>query len=132
MSRQDSEGERDRRQPVALQGRPQRLSIHFGETAQYHHHPLYIAIVRGAHAHGMAGETVPRGIEGLGTSNHIHTTRPLTLPRDLPLVEVIVDSRERISQFLPELGSTVGDDLVVVEEVEIVLHSGRKPAEPRP
>ena len=116
-------------QPVPLAGRAQRVSIYVDESVQYKRHPLYTEIVHRAHAQGLAGATVLRGIEGYGASNHIHTTRMLSLSQDLPLVVVIVDSEERIAAFLPQLEEIVGDGLVVLDEVQVVLYRGRKPAE---
>ena len=121
-----------RYQPVPLMGKAQRLSIYVDETVQYKHHPLYTEIVHRAHARGMAGATVIRGIEGYGASNHIHTTRMLSLSEDLPLIVVIVDTQERIAHFLPELDEMVGDGMILLEDVEVVLYSGRKPADPAP
>ncbi len=117
-------------QPVPLLGRAQRLSVYIDETVQYRHHALYTEIVHRAHARGMAGATVVRGIEGYGASNHIHTTRMLSLSEDLPMIVVIVDTHERIAQFLPELEQIISDGLVVLEEVDVVQYSGRKPVDP--
>ena len=78
-----------------------------------------------AHAAGLAGATVLRGIEGYGASNHIHTTRVLSLSNDLPIVIVIIDSAERVDAFLPELSGLVTEGLVVVEDVEVVKYIGR-------
>src|SRR5674476_1099390 len=79
MSPSDEVVRSDHYQPVPLLGKAQRLSVYIDETVQYKHHPLYTEIVHRAHAHGMAGATVLRGIEGYGASNHIHTTRLLSL-----------------------------------------------------
>ena len=129
MNAPDNTAGAERYQPVDLKGRAQRLSIHVDESVQYRHHPLYTEIVHRAHARGLAGATVLRGIEGYGASNHIHTTRMLSLSQDLPLVVVIVDSEERIAAFLPELEQIVGDGLIVLEDVQVLLYTGRKPAE---
>lgn len=116
-----------RYQPVGLQGRAQRVTVYVGESVRYQHHPLYTEIVHRAHARGMAGVTVLRGIEGYGASNHLHTTRLLSLSQDLPLVVILVDTHERIAGFLPELEAIVRDGLVLVEEVDVVAYSGRRP-----
>jgi uncharacterized protein len=122
----------DRYQPVPLRGRAQRLTVHVDETTQYRHHPLYVEIVHRAHARGMAGATVLRGIEGYGASNHIHTTRMLSLSEDLPLLVVVIDSHERIAAFLRDIEPILGDGLAVLEEVDVVFYSGRRPADPVP
>jgi len=59
--------------------------------------------VHRAHQAGLAGASVLRGIEGYGASNHIHTTRILSLSEDLPVAIVIVDDEDRVRAFLPQL-----------------------------
>ncbi|MGH2602117.1 MAG: DUF190 domain-containing protein [Dehalococcoidia bacterium] len=102
-----------------------RLTIFVNETDRHGHRPLYTELVHRAHAAGLAGATVLRGIEGYGASSHIHTTRILSLSEDLPLVVVIVDEARKMENFLPELQEIVGDKLVVTEEIRIVEYGRR-------
>ncbi|MFC0860891.1 DUF190 domain-containing protein [Sphaerimonospora cavernae] len=92
--------------------------ILIGETDQYRHRPLYAEIVHQAHKMGLAGASVFRGMEGYGASSLIHTSRLLSLSEDLPVAIVIVDTREKIDAFLPELDELVTEGLVLVDEVE--------------
>lgn len=108
-----------------LTGRQQRLTVYIGEADRHGHTPLATEIVQRAHAAGLAGATVFRGVEGFGASNHIHTTRILTLSNDLPMVVVIVDSPESIAAFLPQLEELVTEGLVTLEDVEVVRYVGR-------
>jgi uncharacterized protein len=110
---------------MKLEGRGERLTIFVGETDQHDHRPLYTEIVERAHAAGLAGATVLRGVEGFGASSHIHTTRILRLSEDLPVVIVIVDTTERIDGFLPLLDDLIAEGLVVREEVDVVWYRGR-------
>jgi uncharacterized protein len=102
-----------------------RLSIYVGEDDQAHHRPLYAEIVHRAHAAGLAGASVFRGMEGYGASSHVHTSRILSLSEDLPVAVVIVDTPERVEAFLPELASLAPTVLVTVDEVRVV--QGRLP-----
>lgn len=110
---------------MKLEGSALRLTVFIGETDQWHHKPLYAEIVHRAHAAGLAGASVFRGLEGYGASNHIHTSRLLSLSEDLPLAVVIVDAEDRIRAFLPELDELVSEGLVVLDEVEVVRYFGR-------
>lgn len=110
---------------MSLEGRQQRLTIFVGESDRHGHTPLATEIVQRAHATGMAGATVFRGVEGYGASNHIHTTRILSLSDDLPMAVVIVDTLERVQAFLPQLDELIGEGLVIVDEVHVVKYIGR-------
>lgn len=112
---------------MKLEGPGERLTIFIGETDQHEHRPLYTEIVRRAHAAGLAGATVLRGIEGYGASSHVHTTRILRLSEDLPIVILIVDRHDRIDAFLPVLDELVTEGLVVRESVEVCVYRGRDP-----
>ena len=71
----------------------------------------------------MAGVTVFRGVEGYGRSNHIHTTRILSLSDDLPVCLVIVDSAAAIAAFAEQLHELVEGGLVIVEDVEVLRYA---------
>jgi PII-like signaling protein len=110
---------------MKLEGHQQRLTIYIGESDRHGHTPLATEIVRRAHAAGLAGASVFRGVEGFGASNRLHTTRILSLSDDLPMVIVIVDRPESIAAFLPQLDELISEGLVVVDEVEVVKYVGR-------
>jgi PII-like signaling protein len=110
---------------MRLEGAAERLSVFIGENDQYHHKPLYTEIVHRAHEAGLAGATVFRGFEGYGASNAIHTTRILSLSADLPILIVIVDTRDRIESFLPQLDELITEGLVLRDQVDIVKYVGR-------
>jgi uncharacterized protein len=110
---------------MTVRAHAKRLTILVGETDRWHHRPLYTEIVHRAHAAGLAGATVLRGIEGYGSGRHVHTTRILSLSEDLPVAVVIVDDAERIEAFLPELDEVVAEGIAVVDDVEVLTYAGR-------
>jgi uncharacterized protein len=110
---------------VKLHGPALRLTIFVGESDTWHHKPLYTEIVHRAHKAGLAGATVLRGIEGYGASNHIHTTRLLSLSEDLPVAVIIVDNPDAIRGFLPVLDELIAEGLVIVDPVEVIRYAGR-------
>lgn len=117
---------------MRLHGKAQRLTIMLGESDQWHHRPLFTEIVHRAHAAGLAGATVLRGIESFGGSSLVHTTRLLSLAEDLPVVVVIVDSHSRIAAFLPQLDELLVEGLVTLEDVEVIRYIGPDLQAPRP
>jgi PII-like signaling protein len=106
-------------------GPASRLTIFVGESDQWRHRPVFTEIVHRAHAAGLAGATVLRGVEGYGASNHIHTTRLLSLSEDLPVVIIIVDEDSAIRAFLPQLDELITEGLVIVDEVDVIRYAGR-------
>ncbi|AXL92363.1 hypothetical protein C4J65_31860 [Streptomyces sp. CB09001] len=109
-----------------LTGSALRLTVFVGENDTWHHRPLYSEIVHRAHAAGLAGASVFRGIEGFGASSLIHTTRLLSLSEDLPVAVVVVDTEERVRGFLPLLDELVTEGLVTLDRCEVVRYEGRR------
>jgi len=109
-----------------VQGAARRLTVIVAESDMIGHRPLYTEIVHRAHAAGLAGATVLRGIEGFGSSQQIHTSRLLSLSEDLPVSVIVVDTAERIDAFLPDLRALVDDGLILLDDVQ-VLAPGRTP-----
>ena len=85
------------------EGPGRRVRIYIGENDQWHGRPLYTAIVQEARKRGMAGATVARGIMGYGAHSAIHEPHLFSLSHDLPVVVEIVDTDEKVRQFLPRL-----------------------------
>jgi PII-like signaling protein len=110
----------------ALGGQVTRLTIYIGESDTWHHKPLYTELVHRAHAGGLAGASVFRGIEGFGSSSKVHTSRLLSLSEDLPVAVVIIDTADRITAFLPEVDEIVGEGLVTLDEVTVMVHRYRQ------
>jgi PII-like signaling protein len=112
---------------MELTGRALRLSIFVGEDDRWRHRPLYHELVSRAHAAGLAGATVLRGVEGFGGHSLIHTTRLLSLAEDLPILVLIVDAEERVRAFLPQVEEVVAEGMVLLDEVEVVHYAGTAP-----
>jgi len=103
------------------------LRIFIGESDKFERHPLYEAIVLKARQAGLAGATVLRGLMGYGRHSVLHTAKILRLSEDLPMVIEIVDSLEKIENFLPLLDRMLQDGLVTLEKVRVLHYrSGRE------
>lgn len=110
---------------MRLTGRALRLTVLVGESDRWHHRPLATEIVHRAHAAGLAGASVFRGVEGFGASSVVHTTRLLSMSQDLPVAVIIVDEEQRVRAFLPQLDELVREGLVILDEVEVIRYVGR-------
>lgn len=102
------------------------LRIFIGESDRHDGHPLYEAIVLKARELNLAGATVLRAPMGFGHSSRLHTAKILRLSEDLPIVIEIVDSEEKINEFLPALDAMMGGGLVTMEKVKVLRYGERK------
>jgi hypothetical protein len=116
---------------MKLAGEGKLLRIFLGESDKIDHKPLYEVIVQCARREGLAGATVLRGVEGFGArSRVIHTAKILRLSEDLPVVVELVDTEERIKQFLPfidDLFEKTGcGGMVTIEKADVIRYSAGK------
>ncbi|OYT21113.1 MAG: hypothetical protein CCU26_02995 [Nitrospira sp. UW-LDO-01] len=97
------------------------LRIYAGETDKHNGRPLYEWIVAQAHARQLAGATVYRGLMGFGPHTRvIHTFKIERLAENLPITIEIIDSREKLDEFLIFLEQQVSTDLfTTVQMIEI-------------
>jgi PII-like signaling protein len=100
----------------------QLLRIFIGESDKYEGKPLYEWLVIKAKEHGLAGATVFRGLMGFGANSRIHTSKILRLSLDLPIVLEIVDTPEKIMEFLPCIETAVKEGLVTLEKAEVHIY----------
>jgi uncharacterized protein len=98
------------------------LRIFVGESDRFGRRPLYEAVVLKARELHLAGVTVLRGMMGFGHSSHIHTTKILRLSFDLPIVIEIVDTEQKITDFLPVLDTMMASGLVTMERVQVLQY----------
>lgn len=70
----------------------------------------------------MAGLTVFEAIAGIGHSAHVH--RRQFLERERPLIIEIVDSEERLRQFVTSLADVPHLGLLTLQPIEIIEPTG--------
>jgi len=98
------------------------LRVFIGEADKWEGKPLYEEIVLLAKKNGMAGATAIKGFMGFGCKSHMHTTKLLRLSEDLPIVIEIVDSEEKINQFIPQLDLMVKEGLITLEKANVIMY----------
>jgi|SRR5581483_5635223 len=105
------------------------LRIFLGENDRWGGRPLYEALVLKAREMHLGGATVLRGPMGFGHSSRLHTAKILRLSEDLPFVIEIVDTEEKIKQFVEAIDPMMGSGLITLEKVQ-VLRYGPPPSQP--
>ena len=99
--------------------RAKRLTSYVGEGDQWHHQPLYRALVEHLKTAGCAGATATRALAGFGSHHQIHTAGVLDLSTNLPVVITAVDTPENIERILPEVAAMIGGGLITIDDTEI-------------
>ena len=102
------------------------LRIFLGESDEFDGRPLYEVLVLRARELHLAGATVLRGPMGFGHSSRLHTAKILRLSEDLPLVIEIVDSEDKIREFLPVMENMMQSGLVTLEKVQVLQYGNNK------
>lgn len=100
----------------------QLLRIFIGERNRYDGRPLYEWIVMEAKRMGLAGATVLRGIMGFGANSRIHTSKILRLSEDLPIIIEIVDTHEKLTQFLAHIDKAICEGLATLENTDVQFY----------
>ena len=102
------------------------LRIFIGESSRHERIPLYEWIVRTARTEKMAGATVLRGIQGFGANSLIHTTKILRLSQDLPVIVEIIDTPEKIENFIKTIDPVITEGIVTVEKARVRIYRSSK------
>lgn len=100
------------------------LRIIIGESNRLEGMPLYEWIVLKAREKGVAGATVVRGMMGYGANSRIKTTSILRLSEDLPVVIEMIDTKEKLEDFLEIIDPVLKEGLVTFEKMHIRMYRG--------
>src|ERR1700730_3524584 len=95
------------------------LRIFIGESDKHEGKPLYEWIVLKAREQGLAGATVLRGLMGYGAHSRLHTFKIERLSLDLPIIVELVDTREKLEQFLTLLDHVIVEGMATLEKAHI-------------
>ena len=83
-------------------------------------------IVKAARDKGLAGATVIRGIMSYGASTVIHTAQWIEISQDLPIIIEIVDTEEKIVNFIPVINEIFSKSrrggLITTEKVNVIFY----------
>jgi len=101
------------------------LRIFIGEADKWNGKPLHEEIVFLAKREGLAGATAVKGFMGFGCKSHMHSANILRLSTDLPVIIEIVDSEEKINQFIPKLDDMVKEGLITIEKASVIMYRAK-------
>jgi len=106
------------------------LRIFIGESDKVGQQPLYETIVFEAKKQSLSGATVTRGIMGFGANSKVHTTKLFEISSDLPLIIEIVDTEEKIMEFINIVEQlfeqTKSGGLITIEDAGVIRYKAGK------
>jgi len=94
-----------------------RLKAYVGESDQSRGMPTYKAVVHMLREEGIRGATVTRGVYGYGKRSLLHSTSPLRLSSDLPMLIEAIDTEEKIMSVVPKMRTMIKDGPITLDEV---------------
>ena len=102
------------------------LRIFIGESDRHDGKLLYEWLVLRAREEGLAGATVIRGMMGYGAHSRLHTFKIERLSQDLPIIVEIVDTREKLENFLALIDKEIEEGMATLEEIRIHFYRSGK------
>ena len=110
---------------MGIIGKCKLLRVFIDEDLKWHNKLLYRAIVDKLLEQKIAGATAFKGIEGYGSSAHIHTARILEITENLPVLIEVVDTPKQIQKALSIVEPMLPKHcLVTLQDIQ-VLHYHR-------
>jgi PII-like signaling protein len=110
---------------IKIEGKAKLMHIFIGESDRWQDKPLHEALVHAMRAHDLAGVTVYRGILGYGAHRRVHKEKPLHLSHDCSIMLTVVDTEEKLQDFLSVVDQMVQEGLVVLSDVDIIKYTHR-------
>lgn len=110
---------------VKIEGKAKMMRIFVGESDQWQDKPLHEALMRAMRANDLAGVTVYRGILGYGAHRRLHKDKAFHISHDASIMLSVVDTEEKLQNFLPLVEKMVQEGLVVLSDVEIIKYTHR-------
>lgn len=96
----------------------QRLSLILNMHDHAPHGPLMFKLMQRARRAKLSGATAFEGIRGFGESGRIHRTHLIS--DDAPVTIVIIDTSERIEEFLLDVVDLLDGVLMTLDDLDIV------------
>jgi len=112
---------------MKLEGKCKLLRIYVDEDIKFKNKLLYRAIVQELLNLRIAGATVFKGIEGFGSSAHIHSARILEITENLPVLIEVTDTPKQILKALNAVEPMLPQHcLVTIQDVKVLHYHAPK------
>ena len=106
-----------------LVGEKIRMRIWFNEGDRYGDDLLYEALLKLFRKEGFAGATVIRGIAGYGARSMRRGTGAGEPSRDLPVIVIAVDTKEKIDRVMPKIDEMMSGGMITMEPTTVIRYA---------
>jgi len=106
-----------------LVGEKVRMRIWIGEGDKYGDALLYEALVKLFREEGFSGATVIRGIAGYGARSIYRSGKGKEMSRDLPIIVIAVDTREKINRIMPRIDEMMSGGMITLETTTVLRYA---------
>lgn len=107
---------------MKLEGERVLLRVGLRNTDRHGLQPAAEALVERARRDGLAGATLLRGIGGLGEDGRLLERGRWSLAEHVPVIVELVDTRERIGQFLATVGEVAPHAVATLERAHVMVY----------
>ncbi len=98
------------------------IKIYIREEDRFEGKPLYKKILEVVKEKDLSGVTIFKAIMGYGPSKKIRSASFLDLGTNLPILIEVIESKEKIEEFLKEINEIVQRGLIIIFPVEIIKY----------
>ncbi|MDJ1130537.1 DUF190 domain-containing protein [Streptomyces iconiensis] len=106
-----------------------RVTVYVRSTDRSGHVPLYVELVRRARREGVMGASALPCVAGFGRAGVLHGAGRHGVPRDRPVMVLVVDTPERVARFVRVLAQIAPESFAVLDEVTGGVLSARTGAD---
>jgi len=103
-------------------GKKKLMRIYLDNSDVHEGKPLWQSLLQKVKAEEMAGATVFKAAAGIGVQTELHTFEIWSMAQKLPIVIEIIESEEKIRDFLNKYDSMIGEGLVTLCDVEVLRY----------
>lgn len=107
-------------------GKRKLLRIFISLADKYQGKPLWEYIIKLVKEKGLAGATVFKAVAGIGAHSELKTFTVWRLSQELPIVIEIIDTEEKVKEFIKVIDEIIEEGLVVLEDVEVISYRHRE------
>jgi PII-like signaling protein len=97
------------------------LKIYCDNTDTFNSKPLWEYILDKAKELNIRGATVYKAVAGIGSNKSMHRFDILNLSNTMPLVIEIIESKDKIDDFLEKLDINIKDTFISMQDVEVLV-----------